>query len=422
MDAKSDKICVHAWKGLYVTPLGEAGMCCIQFPLLTQIDSQTDIKNIRNEDEWNNIRQSMLDGEEHPSCRACWHVEKENNVSSYRQTFNNVYLKEYEYIKQLESNKLYDDELLFIDIRQTNVCNMKCLSCGPVYSSLWGAEEYKLNHGLKYSNNEPYNKKLLKSGVLCVDNDQFEDYILNNINDVEQIYFAGGEPMLNPLHWKILEKLDQLQRYNTQIFYNTNLLKLSYKGKHIFDYWDKFTNWTAGCSIDAVGPRADYVRTGTKWSTIDKHIKQLQIKYPQLCHIDTTISALSVGGLKELITYCKSANIEQRWSNTVIRPDYLRLDILPRDYRQYIYHDIENMLKYDIEKIYPHNVATDNFFPRCEFDVEGTLKHFKVAMLDSDATDNAKYQFKKFIENKDKIRNTDIFSSCPEFKDLWPKI
>tara|TARA_B100001057_G_scaffold344593_1_gene345594 strand:- start:852 stop:2084 length:1233 start_codon:yes stop_codon:yes gene_type:complete len=408
---KEDKICVHAWKGLYVTPLSEAGMCCIQFPLLNKIDSQTDVKNIRKQEEWNSVRESMLRGEEHPSCQSCWAVEKEKNVNSYRQSFNTVYPKEYERIKQLNSDKLYDDKLMFIDIRQTNVCNMKCLSCGPVYSSLWGVEEYKRNNGLTYSNGEPYDKKFSKNGVVCVENDQFEDYILDNIDHVVQIYFAGGEPMLNPLHWKILEKLDRLQRYDTHIFYNTNLLKLSYNGKHIYDYWNKFTNWSAGCSVDAVGARAEYVRTGTKWPTIDKHIKELQFKYPQVCHIDTTVSALSVGGLKDLIIYCRDQNIKQRWSNTIVKPDHLRLDILPRDYRQHIYHDIEKMFEDHTEKIYP-----------LKFDWAGTLRHFKVAMLDSDATDDVKYEFKRFIESKDKLRNTDIFSSCPEFKDLWPKI
>ena len=411
MATQSDKICVHAWKGLYVTPLGEAGMCCIQFPLLTRIDSKTNVKDIRRQEEWNNVRQSMLRGEEHTACERCWKVEKENNIDSYRQSFNVRYPKEYDYIKQLDSDKLHSDELLFIDIRQTNVCNMKCLSCHPIYSSLWGAEKDHLSPKLTYSNWDPYDKKLPKNGVLCVENDQFEDYILSNIDDVKEIYFAGGEPMLNPLHWAILEKLDKLQRYDTKIFYNTNLLKLSYKGKHIFDYWDKFINWSAGCSIDAVGARAEYVRTGTKWSIVDKHIIQIKKKYPTPFHIDTTVSALSVGGLKELITYCQKLNIKQRWSNTVVQPNFLCLNILPRDYRQHIYHDIEKMFKGNIEKIYPK-----------KFNIEGTLRHFKIAMLDSDATDDAKYSFKEFIEKKDKIRNTDIFVSCPEFKDLWPKI
>ena len=407
METTSDKICVHAWKSLYVTPLGEAGMCCIQYPLLTKINSNTDVKNIRQEKVWVDVRESMLKGEEHPSCVKCWNTEKENNLASYRQLTNEKYLKEYNTIKKQNTKKLLDDDLLYIDIRQTNICNMKCLSCNPVYSSLWGAEE-GTNYPLKYSDSDAYNNTINKNGVLSIQNNEFEEYILSNLKNIREIYFAGGEPMLNTLHWDILAELDRMQRYDVKIYYNTNLFKLDYKTKHVFDYWDKFTNWFAGCSIDAIGPRAEYVRTGTKWKTIDAHLKLMQEKYPLNFDIDTTVSALSIGGLKDLMLYCEKLNIKKhRWGNTVVGPRHLCIDILPRDYRRHVFNDIEKLVQQKIK----NNKYLNNF-----------LNHLEVAMLSTNATAKDRYKFKSFIEEKDKIRNTDIFASCPEFKDLWPKI
>ena len=284
---------MHAWKSLYVTPLGEAGMCCIQFPLLTKINSQTDVKTIRQQKIWDDVRESMLKGEEHPYCTKCWNTEKENNLASYRQHTNEKYLKEYNTIKKQNTKKLLDNDLLYIDIRQTNICNMKCLSCNPVYSSLWGAEE-GTNYPLEYSDGNLYKDEIKKNGVLYVKNNEFEEYILSNLKNIREIYFAGGEPMLNTLHWDILEELDRMQRYDVKIYYNTNLFKLDYKTKHVFDYWNKLTKWFAGCSIDAIGARAEYVRTGTKWKTIDAHLKLMQEKYPWNFDIDTTVSALSL--------------------------------------------------------------------------------------------------------------------------------
>ena len=401
---------MHAWKSLYVTPLGEAGMCCIQYPLLTKINPKTDVKNIRQEKLWNDIRESMLKGEEHPYCVKCWITEKENNLPSYRQNTNEKYIKEYNAIKKQNTKKLIDDNLLYIDIRQTNICNMKCLSCNPVYSSLWGAEE-GTSYPLQYSDGNLYQDEIKKNGVLHVKNNEFEDYILSNIKNITEVYFAGGEPMLNTLHWDILEELDRLHRYNIKIYYNTNLFKLDYKTKHVFDYWDKFTNWFAGCSIDAIGSRAEYVRTGTKWKTIDAHLKLIQDKYPLHFDIDTTVSALSVGGLKDLMLYCDKLNIQRhRWGNTVIRPKHLCIDILPKDYRRYVYDDIEKLVQQKIK-----NDKTLDY-------LQSFLDHLEIAMLSTDATPRDRYKFKSFIENKDKTRNTDIFVSCPEFKDLWPKI
>ncbi len=405
-----DKICVHAWKSLYVTPLGEAGMCCIQFPLLTKINSQTDVKTIRQQKIWDDVRESMLKGEEHPYCTKCWNTEKENNLASYRQHTNEKYLKEYNTIKKQNTKKLLDDDLLYIDIRQTNICNMKCLSCNPVYSSLWGAEE-GTNYPLEYSDGNLYKDEIKKNGVLYVKNNEFEEYILSNLKNIREIYFAGGEPMLNTLHWDILEELDRMQRYDVKIYYNTNLFKLDYKTKHVFDYWNKLTKWFAGCSIDAIGARAEYVRTGTKWKTIDAHLKLMQEKYPWNFDIDTTVSALSIGGLKDLMLYCEQLNIKKhRWGNTVIRPKHLSIDILPRDYRRHVFRDIEKLVQQKIK---------DNI----EFEyLKSFLNHLEVAMLSTNATANDRYKFKSFIEQKDKTRNTDIFTSCPEFKDLWPKI
>ena len=405
-----DKICVHAWKSLYVTPLGEAGMCCIQFPLLTKINSQTDVKTIRQQKIWDDVRESMLKGEEHPYCTKCWNTEKENNLASYRQHTNEKYLKEYNTIKKQNTKKLLDDDLLYIDIRQTNICNMKCLSCNPVYSSLWGAEE-GINYPLEYSDGNLYKDEIKKNGVLYVKNNEFEEYILSNLKNIREIYFAGGEPMLNTLHWDILQELDRMQRYDVKIYYNTNLFKLDYKTKHVFDYWNKFTTWFAGCSIDAIGSRAEYVRTGTKWKTIDAHLKLMQEKYPWNFDIDTTVSALSIGGLKDLMLYCEQLNIKKhRWGNTVIRPKHLSIDILPRDYRRHVFRDIEKLVQQKIK---------DNI----EFEyLKSFLNHLEVAMLSTNATAKDRYKFKSFIEQKDKTRNTDIFASCPEFKDLWPKI
>jgi len=38
------------------------------------------------------------------------------------------------------------------------------------------------------------------------------------------------------------------------------------------------------------------------------------------------------------------------------------------------------------------------------------------------ATPADKQKFKDFILHKDKVRGTNIFDSCPEFKDIWDDI
>jgi hypothetical protein len=37
------------------------------------------------------------------------------------------------------------------------------------------------------------------------------------------------------------------------------------KGRSIFDAWKNFKNISIGASLDAEGPRGEYLRTGTVW-------------------------------------------------------------------------------------------------------------------------------------------------------------
>ena len=51
------------------------------------------------------------------------------------------------------------------------------------------------------------------------------------------------------MHWAILEELVERELFNVELAYNTNLLKLDYKGKNAIDYWKKFNVVYVGCSI-----------------------------------------------------------------------------------------------------------------------------------------------------------------------------
>jgi MoaA/NifB/PqqE/SkfB family radical SAM enzyme len=378
----NNKTCVLAWRGLHVTPDEGVSMCCTQSPLTILGDQK--IIDIRTSQEWNDIRQSMLDGDEHQSCKQCWDLEKEGIVKSPREYINNTHPT-----VEMTNAILEDDKVYQIDIRQSNICNMKCLSCFAGLSSMIAAEEAKENN-------------IKSKGIIEIVNNDLENYVMNNIANVREIYFAGGEPLINPLHWKILRELDRIGRYDEHVVYNTNLSKLDYKGTHVFDYWNKFSNWYAGVSIDAIGARAEYVRAGTVWKSIDKNLKQMQQLYPARFGIDTTVSALNAGALIELMDDLDSRGIRKhRWYNYVYQPTFLHVSVLPLYYRE---HLVDVMAE---------KKGTD----------DTGFMLFKNQMINNElATSKDKQDFKQYIQHKDNIRGTNIFESCPEFIDLWDDI
>jgi MoaA/NifB/PqqE/SkfB family radical SAM enzyme len=95
----------------------------------------------------------------------------------------------------------YDEmKLVYWDFRFSNLCNMKCRMCGGHLSSMWVADEDKIYHRVSKAN----------PVVNVADNSIDNIYkILNeNMEYVEEIYFAGGEPLIMDEHYYILEKLN----------------------------------------------------------------------------------------------------------------------------------------------------------------------------------------------------------------------
>lgn len=398
------KKCVYAWKGLQLSPNGDVSMCCFQHGVenIGNLEGgDKTIAEVRRSDKWNEIRQSMLDGEEHSACQKCWDIERDGFYSG-RQYINDKYP---ESIADVDTAELQDDVLHQIDIRQSNICNMKCLSCNSAFSSMWGVEEAK-------ERSQP-----ATNGVVEIANDDIHDYLHSNIEHIKEFYFAGGEPLMNKVHWDILKELDRQKRYDVKMVYNTNMLKLDYKGVHIFDYWDKFTNWHAGVSIDAVGARAEYVRSGTKWSKLDNNIRQLSTRYNQpgeqrTFGLDCTVSALNVSGLVDFFAYLEDLKLTNyNWTNYVYSPAYLHVSVLPRYYRERVIAEIEQYF-----------LNSDTLSGTSLLGVHG-LSFLKNQMLDNEiATPEHKQQFKDFVLNKDKTRRTNIFEACPEFKEIWDDI
>jgi sulfatase maturation enzyme AslB (radical SAM superfamily) len=146
------------------------------------------------------------------------------------------------------------------------------------------------------------------------------------------MYFTGGEPLINPEHWNLLEHLIDIGRANSiTLMYNTNLTTLKYKQKNIIDIWKQFKNVTISCSIDAIGKPLEYIRSGADWKKINTHIEQListtkdsSIKIA----ITPVISILNIWFLEELIIFAKQRNIEVN-PNILTGPDYLSIDVMP---------------------------------------------------------------------------------------------
>lgn len=171
-------------------------------------------------------------------------------------------------------------KIKFLDFRNNNICNMKCRSCGPGFSSLWASEAgYKEVH---------FYKPIKVDGL--------------DLSECEKVYFAGGEPLLNPQHYEVLEKLAEHGNH-PEVMYSTNLSVLGYKDRHVKDYWPKFNKILLHPSIDAVGRYAEVVRSGTIWENIERNLAWAREQPNVHIRIATVVSAINIWFLPSLFEF-----------------------------------------------------------------------------------------------------------------------
>jgi organic radical activating enzyme len=328
----SEKFCMYPWIHLHAWPTGQAFPCCMS-------DSQGQVGNLRinNMSEiWNNtsmkqLRVNMLSEKSSNACTRCYEQETAGFFSG-RKSANKHHGHLINRVAETKDDGTLDRfEITYWDIRFSNLCNLKCRSCGHIFSSQWYQDQAKLAGGDWKDRNQVLNY------AGRTETDMWEQ-LLPHIDYVEQIYFAGGEPLLMEEHYQILDELVRRERFEVKLIYNTNFTHTDLKGKSVFEYWKLFDSVAVGASLDGSGKHAEYIRKGTDW----KQVEQNRIEMLQVCpqvdfYISPTLSIMNAWHLPDFHRdWVEQGFIKPQDLNVNILqdPTYLRIDIAPMKYKQ----------------------------------------------------------------------------------------
>lgn len=228
------------------------------------------------------------------ACKSCWSKEQQG-FNSYRQLY--------------QKKVTNAPGLQFLDLRHSNQCNLKCRYCNPHFSNQWAKE-------LSY----PITLKQTKF-------DNYLDYMLTQ--DLLEIYWCGGEPLIISDHYDMLEILiSKGLSKNIVLRYNTNFTVIQYKDKNIFDLWQQFKSVSVSISIDAVGEISNYIRSGSDWNSISANIdlvlKNIEQSPNISIRLSPVVSLLSIWTLPELYKYAEHKKISVM-PILLSGPDYLSL-------------------------------------------------------------------------------------------------
>ena len=403
---KTRTICAIPWMHLNFEPNGKVVPCC-----LTSThnyfagDLTTDsIEEIWNSDNMKSLRLQMVNGEEPKICSTCFNKERVTGLSG-RIHHNKAFPKVLERIPKITDQTGYVSEmnLLYWDFRFSNLCNLKCRSCGPRYSSAWVPDAKKL--GLISNQDKVWN-------IDSVDDTNNFDFLTEQINVVEKIYFAGGEPLMMDEHWQILELLDKNKRHDVKISYNTNCTTFTYKNKDVFDYWkkwnaDKLQIWP---SIDEIGPRAELIRSGTVWSKVEANLKRLTTLDNTLIQPGITVGAWNVFRLPEIINHLVDIgviNSERHYQNFFLNliemPLHYNITILPDKFKN---KTRKRLIKFIGSFNKKHNTDIREHFTQV------------LAELSKAHNPNAAQRFVNMTAKVDNVRKEKFYDVVPELKML----
>jgi radical SAM protein with 4Fe4S-binding SPASM domain len=321
---KSKTFCIYPWVHLHAHPTGEAYPCCHseRSGLLGNVKNNT-LEEIWTDVPMQRLRADMLSETPNAACRRCYEQE-DSGFFSGRRSANKHHGHQ---IKKLEANPF---EMTYWDIRFSNLCNLKCRSCGHTFSSQWYQDQAKLAGGDWKKNNT-----VLK--IAGRNEDDMWNQLIPHLDYVEQIYFAGGEPLLMEEHYRILDELVRRNRFDVRLIYNTNFTHTDLKGQSVFEYWKQFDSVAVGASLDASGARGEYIRKGTDWAVVEQNRRKMIEICPEVdFYISPTLSIMNAEHLPDFhrdwveqgLIRAQDLNV-----NILQDPAHYRIDIAPAAYK-----------------------------------------------------------------------------------------
>lgn len=246
-------------------------------------------------------REKMKNGEwpsDGKGCEHCRDQEKYGGYSDRIQFLNNPYNKRFVPKELLANPDATNVQPTTLSVHFNNKCNMKCLYCGPDYSSSWENENEKFEHTFKLRNEteKKYTERVKK----------FYEWMEVNYKNLRAFDILGGEPFIQQETWECIDwmmahpnkEIDFEIYSNFQIkpfLFKRNLEKLNNLCSHVHEV-------SIVASIDCWGPQLEYIRSGLELKIVEENMNCLVNEFPNIVlTLNATITSLSLPYTAELI-------------------------------------------------------------------------------------------------------------------------
>lgn len=364
--------CHAPWTNIDISSQGNIAPCCKYQSQCSSLNiNQNSIAEYMASDELQSIKQDFRQGQWPPGCIRC-NLEEKHGIASKRQL--DLQRWGHHYDKNIENNSVVTASISF-----GNTCNLKCLTCGPKFSSRW-QKEYQEIVGTDISPNHFYKNEIIE---------EISQYLPNLVH----LDISGGEPMLSGImqQKKLLRSyVDNDRAKDMTLHYTTNATV--WPDDEWWNLWSHFKEIEIQLSLDGIGPRYEYIRFLANWEEVSRNVLEYRIKklrMPNLrLSISHTVSAYNVLYLDEFFDWCEQNHLPKPWCGRVHTPVHLRPSVWCHDARDLIVKTLRSSPRLDVQNW---------------------------AALIADTDDSSRFdEFKQRLHAHDAYRNLSFVQTFPE--------
>lgn len=303
--------CVMPHANLEIRSDGSFGPCCLNFRVYRDADGRPfNMATHSIADVWDSADRReyarLLDEAPHQDCRQCWDIEAGGGRS--KRMIEN----------QNRRPGTYGPSGL--DIKFSNVCNLKCVICGPYNSNQW-YDDWVAIKGHRFDGR----------GYRWIDDERTLDDIVGAAMGCDVLEFYGGEPLLIKQHLGMLERcIASGTSTRQEIRMNTNGT-VPLTARHI-DAYSRFKSVQISWSIDSSDrSEFEYQRFQADFQRVlDNFDGARASTSPNVMHnITHTISAMNVLSLPDMLEFVRARPDVQLHLNILANPIMLHWTRVP---------------------------------------------------------------------------------------------
>jgi hypothetical protein len=212
-----------------------------------------------------------------------------------------------------------------LEIYFDNTCNLKCVYCGPYFSSLWDAENIR------------FGKPAFDKSTRIEQNKQrIFAWLKQNAHHLTHFNILGGEPLFQPELDQCLSLFEQhpAPELKLQIFTNLNARLPRVQGvvervKRLIDQ-NCLREFEITASLDCWGPPQEYARFPLDLDVWERNFEYLLLQPWINLIVSSTITPLTIKTLPDLLEKIQIWNQTRtvhHYQNSVNGPDYMYIDI-----------------------------------------------------------------------------------------------